>query len=266
VRTLRGKTAVITGAASGIGRALAQRLARERMQLVLADVDARRLREVASALPGALAVRADVSRMRDVEALAAKAWARFGAVHLLCNNAGIAEPGAVWEVPLRRWQQVVAVNLWGAIHGCLAFVPRMIAQGGPAHVVNTASMAGLVTAPLSGPYGVTKHAVVALSEALAQDLSVRRTRVGVSVLCPGWVATRLLESTRGADPVLRALVAHGRRAEEIADRTVRAVRSGEFYVLTHPEMAPAVMRRAEDILAGRAPKAIPFRLRRSREE
>ncbi len=264
MRTLRGKTAVITGAASGIGRALAERLARERMRLVLADVDGRRLRQVAAALPGSLAVRADVSRMRDVQALAAKAYARFGAVHLLCNNAGIAGHGAVWEVPLRGWQRIVAVNLWGAIHGCLAFLPRMIAQGGSAHVVNTASMAGLVTPPLSGAYSVTKHAVVALSEALAQDLSVRRTRIGVSVLCPGWVATRLLESARGADPVLQALVARGRRAEEIADRTVNAVRSGEFYVLTHPEMAPAVLRRAQDIVAGRAPKATPFSLPRSR--
>ena len=139
----------------------------------------------------------------------------------------------------------------------------MIAQGGPAHVVNTASMAGLVTPPLSGAYSVTKHAVVALSESLAQDLSLRGARVGVSVLCPGWVATRLLESARGGDPVLRALVAHGRPAEEIADRTVRAVRSGEFYVLTHAEMAQAVLRRAEDIVAGRAPKAIRLRLPRS---
>jgi NAD(P)-dependent dehydrogenase (short-subunit alcohol dehydrogenase family) len=265
VRTLRGKTAVITGAASGIGRALAHRLARERMRLVLADVDARRLREVAADLPGALAVRADVSRMRDVEALAAKSYARFGAVHLLCNNAGVAEHGAVWEVPLRRWRRVVGVNLWGVIHGCLAFVPRMIAQGGPAHVVNTASMAGLVTPALSGAYSATKHAVVALSEALVQDLSLRGAQVGVSLLCPGWVATRLLDSSPGADPVSRALIARGRPAEEMADRTVRAVRTGQFYVLTHPEMAPAVRRRAEQILAGRAPKAAPFSLRRSRE-
>jgi NAD(P)-dependent dehydrogenase (short-subunit alcohol dehydrogenase family) len=154
---------VITGAASGIGRALAQRLSRERMRLVLADIDLRSLRELASRLPGALAVRTDVSRMRDVEALAAKAYARFGQVHLLCNNAGVAEYGPVWEVPLRRWKRVIAVNLWGAVHGCLAFVPRMIAQADAAHVVNTASMAGLVTPPLAGAYSASKHAVVALS-------------------------------------------------------------------------------------------------------
>lgn len=263
MRTLRGKTAVITGAASGIGRALAHRLARERMRLVLADVDAKGLREVAAGLPGALAVRTDVSRAAEVEALAAAAWARFGAVHLLCNNAGIADSGAVWEVPLRRWRRVLAVNLWGAVHGCLSFVPRMIAQGEAAHVVNTASMAGLVTPPLSGPYSVSKHAVVALSEALVQDLSARGAKVGVSVLCPGWVATRLAESAAEAGPVLRSLVAYGRPPEQIAERTVRAVRSGEFYVLTHAEAAPLVQRRAAQILAGRAPGAVPLSRRRS---
>ena len=263
MRSLRGKTAVITGAASGIGRALAQRLSRERMHLVLADVDRRPLRELASSLPGALAVPTDVSRMRDVEMLAAKAYARFGRVHLLCNNAGVAEYGAVWEVSLRRWQRVFGVNLWGAVHGCLAFVPRMIAQGGAAHVVNTASMAGLVTPPLAGAYSASKHAVVALSEALVQDLALRGARVGVSVLCPGWVATALASSGPGAaDRMMRSLISRGLPPEAVADRTVHAVRAGEFYVLTHPEMAPAVRRRADEILAGRAPGM--FRLPRSR--
>ena len=263
MRSLRGKTAVITGAASGIGRALAQRLSRERMHLVLADVDRRPLRELASSLPGALAVPTDVSRMRDVEMLAAKAYARFGRVHLLCNNAGVAEYGAVWEVSLRRWQRVLGVNLWGAVHGCLAFVPRMIAQGGAAHVVNTASMAGLVTPPLAGAYSASKHAVVALSEALVQDLALRGARVGVSVLCPGWVATALASSGPGAaDRMMRSLISRGLPPEAVADRTVHAVRAGEFYVLTHPEMAPAVRRRADEILAGRAPGM--FRLPRSR--
>jgi NAD(P)-dependent dehydrogenase (short-subunit alcohol dehydrogenase family) len=264
VRSLRGKTAVITGAASGIGRALAHRLAREKMRLVLADVDGRRLREVASGLPGALAVRTDVSRAADVESLAAKAYARFGAVHLLCNNAGVAEHGAVWEVPLASWKRVIGANLWGVIHGCVLFLPRMLAQRSPGHVVNTASMAGLVTPPLSGPYSATKHAVVAISEALAQDLALRRARIGVSVLCPGFVATRLLDSAPGADPVVRALVAQGISPDAIADRTVRAVRSDEFYVLTHPEMASAVRRRTEEILTGRAPAAAALRPRRSR--
>jgi NAD(P)-dependent dehydrogenase (short-subunit alcohol dehydrogenase family) len=263
VRALRGKTAVITGAASGIGRALAFRLAREGMHLVVADIDRRRLGEVAAGLPGSLAVRTDVSRVSDVESLAKAAYARFGAVHLLCNNAGIAEYGPVWEVPLARWRRVVGVNLWGAIHGCLVFVPRMLAQSGAAHVVNTASMAGLVTPPLAGAYSATKHAVVALSEALVQDLALHRARIGVTVLCPGWVSTRLVDSARKPDPVLRTLMARGLAPEAVAERTVRAVRKGEFYVLTHPEMAPAVHRRAEEILSGRAPAAVPFKPRRS---
>src|SRR5205085_1099256 len=196
------------------------------MRLVLADVDRRALGEVASSLPGAVAIRADVSRMSDVESLAAKAYARFGAVHLLCNNAGVAEYGAVWEVPVRRWRRVLGANLWGAIHGCLAFVPRMIAQGESAHIVNTASMAGLVTPPLAGAYSVSKHAVVALSEALVQDLALRGARIGVSVLCPGWVATRLARSAPAAATVLRSLIAHGIRPEAVAERAVRAIRTG----------------------------------------
>jgi NAD(P)-dependent dehydrogenase (short-subunit alcohol dehydrogenase family) len=250
---------VITGAASGIGRALALRLAREGMQLVLADVDGRRLAEVAAEIPGALAVRADVSRMPQVRSLAAKAQARFGAVHLLCNNAGIAEYGPVWELPLARWKRIVAVNLFGAIHGCLAFLPGMLAHGEPAHVLNTASMAGLVTPPSAGAYSVSKHGVVALSEALVQDLALRGARVGVSVLCPGWVATRLASSPRTKDPVLRALVLHGLPPEAVAEQAVRAVREGRFYVLTHPQMAPAVRRRAEQILSGSAPAVPPLR-------
>ena len=254
---------MITGAASGIGRALAARLAREQMRLVLADVNRRGLREVARAL-GAIAVRTDVSRSAEVEALAAKTYARFGAVHLLINNAGVAEQGAVWEVPLRRWRRVVGVNLWGVIHGCLAFVPRMLAQNEAAHVVNTASMAGLVTPPLAGAYAATKHAVVALSEALVQDLTSRGARIGVSVLCPGWVATRLGQSAPGADAVLRTLIARGVPPEAVAERTVRAIRSGEFYVLTHPEMASAVERRTQAIVAGRSPAVPALRLPRSR--
>src|SRR5256885_8715504 len=179
------------------------------MRLVVADVDRRRLKELMRGLPGALAVAADVSRFADVESLARKAYARFGAVHLLCNNAGIAEYGAVWEIPLPRWRRVLGANLWGAIHGCLAFVPRMIAQGTAAHVVNTASMAGLVTPPLSGAYSATKHAVVALSEALVQDLALRRAPIGGSGLCPGWGATGLGGSAPGAGPGLRALVGRG---------------------------------------------------------
>ncbi|TMA28149.1 MAG: SDR family NAD(P)-dependent oxidoreductase [Deltaproteobacteria bacterium] len=265
MRSLRGKTAVITGAASGIGRALAHRCAREGMHVVLADLDKRGLKKAAEEIPGSLAVRTDVASMGQVQALASKAYARFGAVHLLCNNAGIAEHGPLWELPLSRWRRVLAVNLWGAIHGCLAFVPRMLAQGQAAHVVNTASMAGLVTPPSAGAYSVSKHGVVALSEALVQDLATRGARIGVSVLCPGWVQTRIARSTKGADAVMRSLVAHGLPPEMVAEQTLRAVRDDRFYILTHPAMARAVQRRTEDILAGRAPPLALFR-RRARSQ
>ena len=259
MRSFRGKTAVVTGAASGIGLALAQKCARAGMKVVMADVDARRLRE--ASVPGALKVRTDVSRLADVNKLADAAWRRFGAVHLLFNNAGIAEYGPVWELPPERWKRVLGVNLYGVIHGCSVFVPRMLEQKGAAHIVNTASMAGLVTPPGAGAYSVSKHGVVALSEALVQDLAAQGARIGVSVLCPGWVATRLLASVRGADPVMRMLVAHGRSAESVAEQALQAVREGRFYVLTHPEMAPAVRRRAEKILAGEAP-SVPLTSRK----
>jgi NAD(P)-dependent dehydrogenase (short-subunit alcohol dehydrogenase family) len=232
------------------------------MRLVLADVDLPRLRAVAAEIPGSLALRTDVSRFADVETLAEKAYARFGAVHLLCNNAGIADGGPIWEVPLPRFQRVLAVNLWGVIHGCRAFVPRMLGQGEPGHVLNTASMAGLVTPPLAGAYSVSKQGVVALSEALVQDLAHRGASIGVSVLCPGWVATRLLASLPAVDPVVRALVAHGLSPEVVADQAVRAVRDGRFYVLTHPAMAEAIEARAERILAGRAPGGPALKPRR----
>lgn len=242
---------MVTGAGSGIGRALAARLARERMHLVLADVDQRALREIAGRLPGALAIRTDVSRAAAVEALAAAAYRRFGAVHLLCNNAGIAGSGALWEVPLPRLRRVLDVNLWGVIHGCRAFVPRMLRQRGQAHVVNVASMAGLVTPAGSSAYSISKHGVVALSEALSQDLALRKARIGVTVVCPGWVKTNLADGV--PDPLLRLLLARGLAPEAVADQIVRGVREERFYLLTHPEMAGAVKNRARDILAGRAP-------------
>jgi NAD(P)-dependent dehydrogenase (short-subunit alcohol dehydrogenase family) len=167
-------------------------------------------------------------------------------------------------VPLQRFRRVLAVNLWGAIHGCRAFVPRMLAQGEPGHVLNTASMAGLVAAPLAGAYSVSKHGVVALSEALAQDLVLRRAPIGVSVLCPGWTATGLLASAPRVDPVVRALVAHGLPPDAVAAQAVRAVRENRFYVLTHPAMAMAmaIQTRADRILSGTAPGGRALKRRR----
>jgi NAD(P)-dependent dehydrogenase (short-subunit alcohol dehydrogenase family) len=269
VQDFQGKVAVVTGAASGIGRALAERCAREGMRTVLADVEQEPLAQAAARLKAAgatvLAVRTDVSRAPEVEVLARTTLEAFGAVHLLCNNAGVAADAAVWETSLTEWEWVLGVNLWGVIHGVRAFVPHMLAQDTPCHVVNTASMAGLIAGPGIGAYKVAKHGVVALSETLYHDLAERGAQVGVSVLCPGIVNTRILESARnrpaevGAPPAgprwdaLRQLVPAGMPPAQVADAVFAAVREGRFYVLTHPEGKEAVRARLEDVLQDRNP-------------
>jgi len=269
---LRGKTAVVTGAASGIGLALARRFGAEGMRVVLADVEDAALERAAAELAAAgvpqIAVRTDVSRAEEVEALAERASAAFGAVHVLCNNAGVFAGGLAWEVPLADWSWVLGVNLWGVIHGVRSFVPRMLAHGEEAHVVNTASMAGLMSSPLAAPYAVSKHAVVALSETLYHELGMQRSKIGVSVLCPEGVATRIGESERnrphasaaGATPAatgvaaaLRSAVSQGLAPEVMAERVVRAIRERRFYVLAEgPWRRPAELR-AEDVRLGRNP-------------
>ena len=194
----KGRVAVVTGAASGIGRALALAFAREGVRVVLADLDEAPMAEVAQTIKSgngqAVAVAADVSDLDQVQALAEKSWQAFGAVHILCNNAGVAVSGGLEEATLKDWQWVIGVNLWGVIHGLLAFVPRMIAQREGGHIVNTASMAGLIATQGLGVYNTTKYAVVGLSETLAKDL--RPYGIGVSVLCPMGVETRILDSER----------------------------------------------------------------------
>src|SRR5581483_2374453 len=208
MKDLVDKVAVVTGAGRGIGRALATRVDAEGMKVVAADVEQRALdavaAEVAQAGAKVLAVRTDVSQARDVEALAAKTVDAFGAVHVLCNNAGVVAGGAFWELTAGDWEWVVGVNLWGVIHGTRVFVPIMRAQDTECHIVNTASMAGLVSSPYNAVYAVTKHAVVALSESLHHDLTVWSSKIRVSVLCPGWVNTRIFEADRNRPEALRA--------------------------------------------------------------
>ena len=279
---LRGRVAVVTGGASGIGRALAERFGSEGMGVVLADVEAAPLRDAAARLRGAgadvLDVVTDVRDPAQVEALADRAAAHFGAVHVVCNNAGVAGgAGPVWEVPLADWEWTLGVNLWGVIHGVRAFVPRLVAQG-EGHVVNTASMAGLITGATGGPYAVSKFGVVALSEGLYLNLQMAAPGVGVSVLCPGWVNTRIGESERNrpADLVverppnpmadkgrrgLRRVLEAGMDPAAVADRVVSAIREQRFYVLPHDDeswLAP-VRERMTDILEGRnpAPRPVP---------
>ena len=268
---LDGKVAVITGGASGIGKAVAQRAAAEGMKIVLADIEEGPLKEAEGELSGqgaeVLGVVTDVSDGASVRALRDRALDRFGAVHLVHNNAGVGVGGAIWEFSEEDWRWIIGANQWGVIHGIATFVPLMIAQG-EGHVVNTASIAGLTTTAFLGPYHATKFAVVAMSEALYKDLQTVGAPVGVSVLCPGFVQTRIAESDRnrpawaterdveGAEEfrgVIQNMVDTGIPPAAVADRVIDAVRTDTFYILTHPELNDAIETRAQNILRGRPP-------------
>jgi NAD(P)-dependent dehydrogenase (short-subunit alcohol dehydrogenase family) len=272
MKMLEGRVAAVTGAASGLGRAMALAFAAEGMHAALADVDEPGLKstlnEVQSRGVRAFAMRVDVSRYQEVESFCSKAIAQFGATHVVCNNAGVSPLGAVWENTLADWQWILGVNLWGVIHGVRAFVPRLLAQG-EGHVVNTASVAGLISPPGMGAYNVTKHAVVALSESLYHDLRLRGSPVGVSVLCPAYVPTGIADSERNRprelcnpekkpskeEALLKKAVASGKlSADDVARAVVAAVKEERFYVLTHPRIKGAIRARMEDILDERAPR------------
>lgn len=270
MRELNGGTAVITGAGSGFGRELAVACAGEGMKLVLADIDEDGLRGTLERLDGADAecVTCDVSRAGDVERLAEVADERFGGADLLFNNAGIAVAGPTWTATLDEWQWMLGVNVMGVVHGIRSFVPRMLARGGPAHVVNTASVAGLISPPGSSVYSVTKHGVVALSECLYHDLRLAGAGIGVSVLCPAYVNTNIVDSDRHRPPELpesnplaapfqarvRQAVRSGRlSAAEVARITLDAVTEDRFYILTHPKIKGAIETRMRDILEERLP-------------
>jgi len=256
MENLKERVAVVTGGASGIGRALALALSREGAKLVLADVDEAGITEVARAITArggaAVAVKTDVASIEQVQALADRAWNSFGAVHILCNNAGVAVWGGLEAATYPDWQWVIGVNLWGVIHGLLAFVPRMIAQREEGHIVNTASMAGLVATGGMGIYNTTKYAVVGLSETLAKDL--RPYNIGVSVLCPIGVATRIRESDRNRPEALRnpegqpksppvQLLGRTLTPEEVAEQVIAAVRRNQLYIITHAEALEPLRRR-----------------------
>jgi NAD(P)-dependent dehydrogenase (short-subunit alcohol dehydrogenase family) len=277
---LTGKVAVITGAGSGFGRELARLGAQRGMKLVLADVQQDALDAISAELSAqgtqVLAQRTDVSKGAQVEALAAATLARFGAVHLLFNNAGVGVGGLLWENTVEDWEWVLGVNLWGVVHGVRTFTPLMLElmKADPeyrGHIVNSASIAGLLSAPNMGVYNVSKHAVVTLSETLYQDLRLIDARIGVSVLCPAFVPTGIAHSHRNRPAELapqkpptasqraaqaqtqKAVSAGQLTAAQVAQQIFAAIAEDRFYILTHPKILPSVATRMQDILEQRNP-------------
>jgi NAD(P)-dependent dehydrogenase (short-subunit alcohol dehydrogenase family) len=279
MKNLKQRTAVITGAGSGFGLEAARIAAREGMNVVMADVQADALElaatEIRSLGAAVLSMRLDVAKAAEVESLGAATQERFGAPHLVFNNAGVGAGGLIWEHTLADWEWVVGVNLMGVAHGVRVFTPMMLAaaKADPqyeGHVVNTASMAGLLNAPNMGVYNVTKHAVVALSETLYQDLRLVTEQVGASVLCPYFVPTGISRSHRNRPgdmatqkPTASQLVAQAMSdkavssgkvtAAQVAQSVFDAVREKRFYIYSHPQALAGVQTRLEDILLPRNP-------------
>ncbi len=277
MKDFKDKVAVITGAASGIGYAIAEKAVSEGAKVVLADVEEQALVKAEAELKeqggSVLSVLTDVSRPEDIEEVAKQTLDAFGAAHLLFNNAGVGAGMSVWRSTIADWQWVLNVNLWGVIYGIKTFVPIMNEQDTECHIVNTSSLAGLVSFPGLGPYNITKFAVVTLSETLYHELALERSKIGVSVLCPGWVSTRIMESDRNRPSQLQNSPSEERRSREqvnraaelrdmarngtppadIASAVFEAMREEKFYILPHPEANALIELRMDDILKGRNP-------------
>jgi NAD(P)-dependent dehydrogenase (short-subunit alcohol dehydrogenase family) len=270
MKEFKGKVAVITGAASGIGRGIAERCVNEGMKTVLADIDHANLAKAETELKAlggtVLSVRTDVSNRADVDLLARQTLDAFGQVHLLFNNAGVGAGGSAWEATWSDWEWVIGVNLWGVIHGVKVFTPLMLAQNVECHVVNTASAAGLIVGGASAPYSTTKHAVVALSESLYFTLQRRSALVKVSVLCPGLVRTDIANAERHRPAVLKnepvemtpemraglkifkAAIEAAMPPLQVADMVFEAIKKGQFYIFTHPEWIEVIQMRTDKLL------------------
>jgi NAD(P)-dependent dehydrogenase (short-subunit alcohol dehydrogenase family) len=279
MKSFKGRTAVITGAASGFGLEVSRIAAAKGMAIVMADVQNDALDAAAAEISAlgaqVLAIRVDVSRAADVEALGAATVERFGVPHFVFNNAGVGSGGLIWEVSLRDWEWVIGVNLWGVVYGVRVFTPMMLeaARRDPAyegHIVNTASMAGLLNPPNMGVYNVSKHAVVALSETLYHDLRLVTDRVTASVLCPYYVPTGITNSQRNRPADMqdeqptrsqiiakamsdRAVTSGKVTAATVAQFVFDALAEERFYIYSHPRALGNVQSRMDDIVAGRNP-------------
>ena len=274
MQDLAGKIAVVTGAGSGIGRSLVVAFAGEGMRVVAADVEVETLTETAAIADGEIvSVQTDVTSRDQVEQLAARAYDAFDAVDVLCNNAGVFQGGLLWECSDADFEWTLGVNLWGILHGIRAFVPRMLAAGNHAHIVNTISMAGLASTPFSGPYDVSKFAAMAATECLAHDLATVGAPIKVSAVCPGLVDTAIARSRRNRPPLLvtdqnegaafveQALAegtAGSMAADDVAALVLDAIREEQFLVPTRPSYAQQLTDRAEDLVARRAPRSPTF--------
>ncbi len=279
MQQFEGKTAVVTGAASGIGRALAERFAQARMQVVLADIEKdaldRAVMELEQRQHRVIGVVANTMIRESVEALAKKAIAEFGKVHIVCNNAGVASTASgmkpIWEISDRDWQWVMGVNFWGVLYGLQAFVPHMLEHGEEGHIVNTASLAGLM--PGGGTYGVSKHGVLSLTETLHRDLKLRGSKISASVLCPGFVNTNIFDAERnrpkefsagGAAPTPemlqmgRTMLAQGKPPAEVADIVFKSIEEDRCYILPHPAWDPIVRSRLDAVLERGTPFTMDF--------
>ena len=264
-----GKTAVITGAASGIGKALAEKFANEKMQVVLADIEEEALEKTVESLRQyqhrVIGVKTDVLIEESIKELFSKATEEYGNIHILCNNAGIgANSGnkAIWEIEKQDWDWVMGVNYQGVLKGIQTFLPHMIEHGEEGHVLTTVSLAGLL--PGAGTSGVSKHAVMALAEALSRDLITRNTNINSSVLCPGFVDTNIDKSERnrpkgfgeaqevksemGAE-IMSAMLRQGKKPEEIAEIVFNSIKENIFYILSHPAWDDSLRSHYENILS-----------------
>jgi len=281
MQDFEGKVAVITGAASGIGRALTEKCLAEGMHVVMGDIEEGALHQTAAELQSAgqnsvLPVKTNVAILEEIENLKQKAVDTFGGVHLLFNNAGIGGGGNSWNSTQKDWDWVLGVNLWSVIHGLRVFVPQMIAQDTPCHIVNTASVAGLLGGTTNAAYAVTKHGVVALTESLFRDLQAENLKIGASVLCPGLIDTSIMDSSRNrpeslvddVEPVqvtaeqaaaraqFAAALKRGMQPAEVAEIVFAGIRADRLYIQTHDTFNPMLLERAENIASGTNPATI----------